>query len=315
MSPVGTVVGLRALGLGDFCCAVPAWKALRRAYPGYRTVLAAPGWQRELVELCPAIDEVVPTAELQPIPVALTGAELAVNLHGSGPESTRLLSHTHPGRLLAFDHPDVPEAADGPAWDGEEHEVARWCRLVRSLGIEADDRDLDLTRPFVDAPVARATVLHPGAASPSRRWPVARWARVAAALDRKGHRVVLTGGLDEVPLTAEIAARAALDPAADVAGKTTLSELAALIADARLVVSGDTGTAHLASAYCTPSVVLFGPTSPSTWGPPSHGPHRALWTGRRGNPHGGAVDPGLLEITADDVLCAVDDLSAAVPAS
>lgn len=309
------LVGLRALGLGDFCCAVPVWKALRRTFPDHRTVLAAPTWQQELVDLCPSIDELVPTGELQPLTAPLHGADLAVNLHGCGPESTRLLAATHLDRLLAFAHPEVAESAGGPAWDAEEHEVARWCRLVRSFGLEADESELDLARPPVAAPVPRATVLHPGAAAPSRRWPVARWAHVATALSRQGHHVVLTGGPSEASITAAIASRAALDPAADLAGRTTLSELAALIAEARLVVSGDTGTAHLASAYRTRSVVLFGPTSPSTWGPPLDGPHRALWAGQRGDPHAAEVDPGLLEITVEDVLNAVDEISLTVPVS
>jgi ADP-heptose:LPS heptosyltransferase len=85
-------------------------------------------------------------------------------------------------------------------------------------------------------------------------------------------------------------------------------ELAALVADARLVVSGDTGIAHLATAFVTPSVVLFGPTPPFTWGPPGSGPHVALWAGRLGDPHGQTIDPGLLAITVDDVLAAVDQL-------
>ncbi|MCU1499221.1 MAG: glycosyl transferase, family 9 [Acidimicrobiales bacterium] len=305
-----TVLGLRALGLGDFCCAVPAWKALRRAFPSHRTVLAAPAWQRQLVELCPAIDELCPSGELEPLPSAVHDGDLAVNLHGRGPRSTQLLAATSPRRLVTFAAPDGPPGAGAVAWDGNEHDVARWCRLVASLGIPVDPTDLWLARPAVDPPTERATVLHPGASAPARRWPASRWAEVASILGRAGHRVVLTGSAADAPLTAAIASRAALAPRADLAGRTDLTQLAALVADARLVICGDTGVAHLASAYATRSILLFGPTSPATWGPPADGPHRVIWMGRTGDPHGVMPDPGLLDISVDDVIDAFQVLSA-----
>ena len=93
------------------------------------------------------------------------------------------------------------------------------------------------------------------------------------------------------------------------AGRTTLSQLAQLVARAAVVVCGDTGMAHLASAFCTPSVVLFGPVSPAAWGPPADGPHLVLWHGDgTGDPHADAPDPALLRITPDEVIAAVSRL-------
>jgi ADP-heptose:LPS heptosyltransferase len=75
------------------------------------------------------------------------------------------------------------------------------------------------------------------------------------------------------------------------------------------VICGDTGVAHLATAYCTPSVVLFGPVSPAEWGPPADRlQHRALWAGRRGSPHADLPDPGLLTITIANVVAELDRL-------
>jgi len=87
-----------------------------------------------------------------------------------------------------------------------------------------------------------------------------------------------------------------------LAGDLDLAGLAALMADARLLISGDTGIAHLATAYATPSILLFGPTSPLRWGPPAGGPSTVIWRGATGNPHGRWVDPALLEIVSDEVL-------------
>ena len=91
-----------------------------------------------------------------------------------------------------------------------------------------------------------------------------------------------------------------------MAGDLDLAGLAALMAGARLLISGDTGIAHLATAYATPSVVLFGPTSPLRWGPPAGGPSTVIWRGVTGNPHGRWVDPALLDIVSDEVLEAAE---------
>jgi ADP-heptose:LPS heptosyltransferase len=66
--------------------------------------------------------------------------------------------------------------------------------------------------------------------------------------------------------------------------------------------------AHLATALGTPSLVLFGPTSPARWGPPDRAIHRVLWAGRTGDPHASRPDPGLLAIGEDDVLQALETL-------
>ncbi|HZB18230.1 MAG TPA: glycosyltransferase family 9 protein, partial [Blastococcus sp.] len=213
-----------------------------------------------------------------------------------------------PGRLLTFDSPGFP----GPAWYADEHEVRRWCRLVsEGLGVVADPDALDLAVPAVPPPVAGASVVHPGAAFPGRRWPPDRFAAVARHLAEGGHDVRITGGPAEVELAAEVALLAGLDDDAVLAGRTSSLELASVVAAARLVVCGDTGVAHLATAYRRPSVVLFGPVSPALWGPPARageqGPlHVVLWHGDgTGDPWASELDPALATITVDEVLAAL----------
>jgi ADP-heptose:LPS heptosyltransferase len=89
-----------------------------------------------------------------------------------------------------------------------------------------------------------------------------------------------------------------------------------MVASARLVVSGDTGVAHLATAYGRPSVVLFGPASPRIWGPPAGGRHIALWHGdTEREVLTDAPDPALLAITVDEVLDAVTRIVNPEPAA
>jgi len=300
----------RAIGLGDLLTGVPALRALRRALPDHEIVLAAPSAQRELVALADVVDTLVPTEELAPVVWSGPPPDLGVDLHGNGPASRQLVEALRPRRLLAYGAPGCPE------WDATEHERVRWCRLVGALGGPVDPDDVRLAPPDEPSPAPGAVLIHPGAASGSRRWPPERYAAVAARLAEDGHRVVVTGSAAEAALADAVRRRAGLPPEAVLAGRTGLLGLAAVVAGARLVICGDTGTAHLASAYATPSVLLFGPTPPARWGPPP-GPHTVLWHGDGvGDPHGAEPDPALLAIGVAEVLdAAAARLTGSPPAS
>jgi ADP-heptose:LPS heptosyltransferase len=300
-NPPDVVYALRALGLGDLLTAVPALRGLRRHFPDARLVLATPAQYRELALLTGAVDEVVPTAGLGDVTPSARPPGLAVNLHGSGPQSIQHLLALAPTALLSHRHPGFPDL-DGPPWQDDLHEVDRWCILLNSAGIASDPDDLYLDRPEGYPVRSGVVVLHPGAAAVARRWPAARFAEIAAALHADGHEVLVTGSAAERELAREVASTAGLPESAVLAGRLALLELVALIADCRLVVCGDTGVGHVATATRTPSVLLFGPTPPSRWGPRDGDRHVALWAGDTGDPHGERPDAGLLAIPASDVL-------------
>ncbi|OII61375.1 glycosyl transferase [Streptomyces sp. CC53] len=305
---------LRALGLGDLLTAVPALRALRRAFPRHEAVLAAPAQWEPAAAASGAVDRLLPAAApRRAVPTRLDWAgpppDVAVDLHGRGPSSHLLLERLRPGRLLAFAHPGTPHV-DGPRWTAEEHERDRWCRLLEWYGVPADPGDLLLAPPSVASPAPGAVVLHPGADSGARRWPPERYAAVAAEVRRRGWRVVVTGGPGEDALVARVAGAAGLGPGDVLAGGLPYGRLAALCAGAAAVVSGDTGIAHLAVAYGAPTVTLFGPVPPRLWGPPPDPRHVALWSPRRpedppGDPHARAPDAALLRIRPDEVLAAL----------
>jgi ADP-heptose:LPS heptosyltransferase len=239
----------------------------------------------------------------------LPSGAVAVNLHGRGPQSHRALLAARPSRLIAFRHPDIAESVQGPEWHSREHEVSRWCRLVEAFGVPADPSSLDL--PPLDSPTSKrvsgSVLLHPGAKDPARCWPAARWGELAGRLRADGRRVVVTGGPTEARLARWVAERGGLE-GPDVLTDLDVLGLASAVASARLVVAGDTGVSHVATATGTPSVLLFGPTSPDRWGPPADRPrHRVLWTGRTGDPHAPNAFAGLLELRVDDVLAAIDE--------
>jgi ADP-heptose:LPS heptosyltransferase len=305
-SPPRLVV-LRALGLGDLLTAVPALRALARAFPDHRRVLAAPPALDVVARLSGAIHEIAPARPLGPLPAVAAGANVAVNLHGRGPQSHRVLAATRPGAVIWFRNEAVPESAGSPRWCAGEHEVRRWCRLLEESGIPADPQDLRLPRPPGKLPDGwrGATVIHAGAGHPERVWPPTRWARIATAELGAGRRVLLTGDRREVGLARAIASAARLEPSSVLAGRTDLAELAKLVAWAGRVVSSDTGVAHLATAMGTPSVTLFGPASPAEWGPlVDRSLHRVL---RAGNGDG---RPSVADVPTAAVLQALDELPA-----
>lgn len=308
------ILVLRALGVGDLATAVPALRALRSGYPDRELALAAPRWLTPLVDLVGGVDRVVPADGLAPLDLDGRPPGLAVNLHGRGPRSHRVLAAAGPGRLLAFrclpaGHPD------GPEWDDTEHEVRRWCRLLRWYDLPADPTDLALRRPAPDRVPVGVTVVHPGTKVPAKRWPPGRFAALARELTRAGHRVVVTGSAAERDVAGQVARRAGLPATAVLAGGTGLAELAALVAYARLVVSADTGVAHLATGYGTPSVVLFGPVPPARWGPPAdRRQHRVLWAGEAACPSwdGVGVHPAMAALPVARVLAEAEQAERAV---
>jgi ADP-heptose:LPS heptosyltransferase len=302
------LVVLRALGLGDLLTGLPALRALAASFPDHRRLLAVPEWLAGLAAITATVDGLLPAGSLQPL--SLSEVEVAVNLHGKGPESHKVILGLRPKRMIWFENPEIPESFGSPKWRPEEHEVNRWCRLLQESGIPADPDRLELNPPPRAAITDRgATILHPGAGSEARRWPVERWAQVARHEARSGRRVIITGDLGERSGGLMLAALAKLDASCVYAGLTDLVELASLVAGAGRLLAGDTGIAHLATAVGTPSLLLFGPTSPELWGPPSgRRAHRVIWKGRSGDPHANTPDPGLLAITVEEVLEALSTL-------
>lgn len=297
------LVILRALGLGDFLTAIPAYRALARAFPEHDRILAAPISLAPLVTLSGAIDEIVDTRALEPLDDVLHHADVVVNLHGRGPQSHHVALAAHPRRFFAFANRDVGRPQPAPQWCEDEHEVDRWCRMLEFFNVPCDRSDLDLHVGRYTGECSGRVLLHPGASDEARRWPIEKWIGLAERLLATGVRVAISGSSGEFRRARLIARNAGLGMDCILAGKTTLADLASVVTSARAVVCGDTGMAHLATAVGAPSVVLFGPMSPTRWGPPKERlRHRVIWKGIVGDPHARTVAPGLAAITVDEVI-------------
>jgi heptosyltransferase-1 len=162
-----------------------------------------------------------------------------------------------------------------PPFDPEAHAVRRYLNLACYLGAPPRrprfrlglDAAVDLAARLPAEPERPLVVLHPGARWPSKLWPAAAWSHLAEWLSRdRGVLVALTGSTADQELVAAIVGESR-SPLLNLAGRTSLAELAGVLRRARLAVTADTGAMHLAAALGTPVAALFGPTAPWRTGP------------------------------------------------
>ena len=286
-------LAVRLDNAGDVLLAGPAVRAVAAAC-GRVTMLAGPRGA-DAARLLPGVDDVMawraPWVDLDPPPVrpeTLTGltarlaarrfteAVIFTSFHQS-PLPTALVlrlagipriaanSEDYPGSLLDVRH----------RGDADIPEPERALALARAAGYElprGDDGKLAVRQPLPDVSAltgpGRYVVLHPGASAPARCWPVRRWREAVSLLAARGHRVILTGGPAERDLTAAAARGIGGRQVTDLGGRTSLAQLAAVLAGADAVLVANTGVAHLAAAVGTPVVSLFAPVVPAArWAP------------------------------------------------
>jgi heptosyltransferase III len=311
--------------------ASPAGAAAARLLPGVRDVLQldAPwsGYRPPAVDpsaLSETVDEVrgrgydravvFTSFHQSPLPTALL-------LRLAGVPWIAATSVDYPGSLLDLRHErppglheveaalDLALAAGGRRAPGDDDRLA-----VRGpLPDPSDVLGADLGATPCISPGERYVVLHPGASVPARAPSPGHAREMAAALSRAGRRVVVTGGPDERDLVREVCR--GVPGAVDAAGRTTLEELAGVLARADAVVVGNTGPAHLAAAVGTPVVSLFSPVVPadrwSPWGVPTVvlGDQAAACAGTRSRTCPVPGHPCLSGVTPEQVVAAVDSLT------
>jgi ADP-heptose:LPS heptosyltransferase len=275
--------------LGDVLLAGPAVRAAT-ARADEVVMLCGPRG-REAADLLPGVDHVIewcaPWIDPEPGPVEHADVEEFVQtVRGCGVDRALILTSSHqsplplalllrlagvpwiggisddyPGSLLDLRHRQ----------DGDIPEAERMLALAADAGFPAAPGDTRL-RVREPLPEVRAltggrtgyVVVHPGTSVPARAWPPIRCAEAVRRLGRSGRRVVVTGDRAEMDLTSHVSGHSGLD----LGGRTSLAELAAVLAGADAVVVGNSGPAHLAAAVGTPVVSLFAPTVPAArWAP------------------------------------------------
>lgn len=294
----------RALpGLGDLLCAVPAWRALRAAFPHARlSLIGLPETRPLAARYNHYIDSFIPypgfpglKEQTPQIPDVLNflGAmqgqfDLLIQMHGSGLVSNSAALLLGARLTAGFYPPDgqCPDEHTFLPYPSHLSEVQRYLTLLKFLGIPSQDLELefpleeqdeaDLAALAGERPFSSYICLHPGSSQPDKRWSTRHFARVGDVLARWGFEIVLTGTRQEKQLTTAVAA-AMQHPAIDLAGRTSIGALALLLQDADLLICNDTGVSHLAAAMQTPSVIVFHRAADiPRWAPQNEVRHRAV---------------------------------------
>lgn len=291
------VLCVRLDTLGDVLMTTPALRAVKEGRAGRRVTLLTSPAGAVTGRLVPEVDDVIvydapwmksttrvndPAPDLAMIETLRArhfDACVIFTVHSQNPAPAALLAslagiplrlaHCRENVYGLLTH-RVPETEPQ---EGVRHEVRRQLDLVRAVGMtpgherlsvrptpehhrnaEEALRDLDVgARPWV--------LVHPGATAESRRYPAPLYADVVRGLVMSGHDVILTGGPDEVGLVEDIRSRSGVRTHS-LAGRLDLGSLCALIARAPLVVTNNTGPAHVAAATMTPVVDLYALTNP-----------------------------------------------------
>lgn len=309
--PWHKVAVLRPGRIGDYLCATPAVRALRRALPGAQLHYVALPLVRDLVERNPNVDRFVEFPGFPYIAEQFFQAgkavrwlaamqderyDLVVQLYGSGvyanPVALLMGGRATAGFVRSAGEPHLLDAALPLPTEGPE--VDRAGALVRHLGVAGAGRAYDLV--LTEADVAHAARLldglprpvvglHSGARDGERAVDVEAFTGAAALL---GGTPVLLGAATAAPAPTGAAGDPAgrvCDPTGrllDLTGVLPLGSAAAVVAGLDLLLTTDSGPAHLAYALGTPSVTVFVASDPRRWGSPVPGPHAVLDVRRAG---------------------------------
>jgi len=291
MQPRILIVKLSSLG--DVIHALPTLEALRSLYPQGHITWLVEEPHAPVLAGHPVLDEVWPVPRLRPGNGRLLPGlrenlklvrrlreqpfDLVIDLQGLLKSALWVVLARSP-RKLGYDHTRelsyLALTERLAPFDPEAHAVRRYLNVARHLGTAAEPprfrlglplpADVSHLLPDNSQPLA---VVHPGARWPTKLWPAARWACLADWLARdQGFRVVITGSPGDCGLADDIVALAETRPL-NLAGRTTLPELGAVLKQSRVAVTTDTGPTHLAAALGTPVAALFGPTAPWRTGP------------------------------------------------
>jgi len=292
LSEVRRLLIIKPSSLGDIVHALPTVAALRRRLPSAKLAWLVKREWAEVLDGNPDLNEVLAVdLSMKGWPAAIRTVragrfDVVVDLQGllrsavlgwmsGAPVRIGFANGREGSPWFYTDRIPVPAASI--------HAVDRYLLIARALGAEPEKPGPSaFPLPYdagaeakVDALLAAAGVqtgtalvaLNPSARWPTKRWPAESFAAVGDRLQQQvGVRVVVVGGAEDRPV-GEAVMHAMRTAPIDLAGKTTMKELIALLRRLQLFITNDSGPMHLAAAVGTPVIALFGPTDPARTGP------------------------------------------------
>jgi heptosyltransferase-2 len=278
-STIPNVLAVRFSSIGDILLTTPLLRAIRHTYPGARVTVLT---KREYVPLLshnPHINLVLglaPERSLLRLASELRGDRYThlLDLHDN--LRSRALRLLVPGRWRTYPKHRLARAwlirAKRNRYRDRRPVPERYFSAARDLGVkpdgcppefflgqEAGEQVVDWLRNVGLEGESNVVAVAPGAAHATKRWPLEHWRALVARNLENGAAVVIVGGAGDAELGAALATEGK-GRVVNAAGVFGLQGTGALLQHARVLVSGDTGVMHMATAVGTPVVSLFGPT-------------------------------------------------------
>jgi len=213
--------------------------------------------------------------------------DLAIQMQGSGVYSNPFVLMLGARMTVGFVRTEDPPGRLDAAlpFPQEGHEVLRVLTMAEFLGASAQGEATDFPLSSTDQAAACMLLkdaqppligLHPAARALTRRWPLERFAAAGSELRQRFGGTLVLLGEEEEHLNAERVLQLAGGPGLNLAGRTSLPELGAVLQHLAVLLTNDTGPAHIAYALNIPTVTLFGGEDPRRYGALQPGPFQML---------------------------------------
>lgn len=283
MNPLGSfgqrIIVIDLLYLGDLMFATPFFKELRKNFPKARIDLIVNSAFHSIMEDNPNLDNVYAYNKKWTLKQSIEFAkqirknnyDLGINIHGSW-RSAIILRLINPTYTIGYGKKGQLFLNCRLAQPHNQHMVDVYLNFLKEMNLRVEPSlpYLELKKSIQDEidkkliqwginPEEKLIALNAGGTWPTKRWTVNGFAQLADVLNRKYGRVIFVGSLEDLSLVEEIVNLMETKPVI-ATGKTSLPELAALLARCDLVISNDSGPVHVAAAVGTPTITIFGPS-------------------------------------------------------
>ncbi len=294
----------RANALGDFIVTLPALKALRTTYPKAEIVLLGKTWHQQfLIKGRSPVDRVIVVPVKKGIRNEVGETEnenevnafigqmqeeqfdVVLNFQGNGISANSFIKQFGAKLTVGLTCEKSEKLDRSIDYYYYQSEAIRFLEVVKLIGATTSDLEPELNvlqhdkeevagfmsiltnKPFI--------VLHPVAMDVRRMWPLENYARLADELKEKQYEVIFTGGPEDRQIVDDIIYNMN-SSAINACGNFSLGGLAAILLDAALMISADTGPLHLARAVNTPTIGFYWAPNLINWGPLTRTIHRPL---------------------------------------
>lgn len=278
--------------IGDAVMQIPALRELRRLFPEAQITLATRDWARGIFEDADFIDDFLTIEPKESVfkqakkwrkrkfdlAILLTNSFQTALVSRLAKVKTRF-GYANEGRSFL-----LTNSIEKPDWKDEKHEIYYYLNLISAVEKHYFNKFSE-QKPLFDLTVSESRKLKaqkilevhnvdlskklvafcPGSTnSRAKRWESQSYAELNNKLQAElNANVILIGDKDELDVSLEVAENSTLAPII-LTGKTSLAESTAILSLCDLMVSNDTGPAHISAALGTETIVIFGPTNPKT---------------------------------------------------